>query len=251
MGNRTSALRRCAGRGLSLAALATRGRESDPFRLPWIRPGRVQRARSEHARKLRRLGEGVSGRSWQSAVRELNEVRRDSDRGIRGASCRHGRPEAAAVGGWLSQALSPESGAVRSSDSPARPSRLALGRSAARAAVPRKRAACLRPGPRAQRSGVQRLARRCRASEPLASGPALAHSARAFSGSRGGAAQASRFTPIADSQPSKPEPRHVLRQPSGLVLKGAGGGGGFLDKGGVLLGGFVHMGDGGADLFDA
>ena len=47
-------------------------------------------SRSERVKKPRHRSEGVSGRSWQSAVREFNEVRRGSDRGIRGARCRHG-----------------------------------------------------------------------------------------------------------------------------------------------------------------
>ena len=60
---------------------------------------------SERVKRPRRRSEGASGCSWQSAGREFKGVWRASDRGIRVARCRHGRPEAAAGGGWFSHAL--------------------------------------------------------------------------------------------------------------------------------------------------
>lgn len=47
------------------------------------------------------------------------------------------------------------------------------------------------------------------------------------------------------------EEGHLLFQSGGGMGQGLGGGGGFLHQGGILLGHFVHLVDGGIDLIDA
>jgi hypothetical protein len=60
---------------------------------------------SEHVKSpdaVARASLGVRGKARYVNSREFGEP---NDRGIRGARCRRGRPEAAAVGGWFSHAL--------------------------------------------------------------------------------------------------------------------------------------------------